>query len=251
MMESTPALPPLIGITGRRADANLIGAPPGFANAPVDIYLEEYAASIRHAGGMPVHIPLEVDAAKLIPRIDGLILAGGEDVNPELYGETPGAHTRPGTGLRDSSELALLRAATDEGIPVLGICRGQQLINVAFGGTLIQHLEASDEQEEHFHGELDRSNREQHVSIEPGSILHEIYGDTAKVNSYHHQAVGTLGEGVRVVGRAADGIIEAIEVIGADVLGVQWHPECYSGDPLFERFVDTASHARVRRSQPQ
>lgn len=249
MMESTPAQPPLIGITGRRADAKLIGAPRGFADAPVDIYLEEYASSIRLAGGMPVHIPLEVDAAAMIARIDGLIIAGGEDVDPELYGEARGEHTQPGDGLRDASELALLREATTAGVPVLGICRGHQLINVAFGGTLIQHLEESDEQELHFHGELDRSNREQQVVIEPGSVLHEIYGERTGVNSYHHQAVGTLGEGVRVTARAGDGIVEAIEVPEANVVGVQWHPECYSGDPLFERFVETASKARERRTK--
>lgn len=247
MMHSTPARSPLIGITGRRAVASLIGAPPGFEDAPVDIYLEEYASSARQAGGTPVHIPLEVNAEALVACLDGLILAGGEDVDPQLYGQERGEHTVPGDGLRDRGELALLRAAIELGVPVLGICRGQQLINVAFGGTLIQHLEESEDLQAHFHGHRPRVERVQEVTFEPDSLLHEAYGARIEVNSFHHQAIDQLGDGVRAVGRASDGIVEAIEVEGADVVAVQWHPECFPGDPLFERFVHTAAQARERR----
>ncbi len=243
---SQPA--PLIGITGRRAAAHLIGAPAGFHDAPADIYLEEYASSIRREGGLPVHIPLEIDAEALIQRIDGLIIAGGEDVDPELYGQEREAHTAPGDGLRDQSELALFHAAVAHGVPVLGICRGNQLINVARGGTLVQHLEESEDQLAHFHGDRPRAEQVQEITIDPDSALYDVYGDRALVNSFHHQAVDQLGEGVRVAARASDGVIEAIEVEGAEVIGVQWHPECFAGDPLFARFVTTASHARARRS---
>jgi len=240
---------PLIGITGRRAEARLIGAPAGFHDAPADIYLEEYASSIRREGGLPVHIPLEIDAEALIERIDGLIIAGGEDVDPELYGQQREAHTEPGDGLRDQSELALFQAAVAHGVPVLGICRGNQLINVARGGTLVQHLEESEDQLAHFHGDRPRAEQVQEVVIDPDSALYGVYGERALVNSFHHQAVDRLGEGVRVVARASDGVVEAIEIEGAEVIGVQWHPECFAGDPLFERFVTTAAQARVRRSQ--
>ncbi len=249
MMEPTTPLPPLIGITGRRAAADLIGAPAGFEDAPVDIYLEEYAASARLAGGLPVHIPLEVDATALIEHLDGLILAGGEDVDPELYGQERGEHTTPGDGLRDRAEIALLAAAVEKGVPVLGICRGQQLINVAFGGTLIQHLDGTDNQDEHFHGHRPRRERVQEVTFEPGSVLHQAYGDAIRVNSFHHQAIDAPGTGVRVIGRAQDGVIEAIEVDGTEVIAVQWHPECFAGDPIFDRFVDTAAQARERRTK--
>ena len=248
MTTPEPQSTPLIGITGRRAEARLIGAPAGFHDAPADIYLEEYASSIRREGGLPVHIPLEIDAEALIERLDGLIIAGGEDVDPELYGQAREAHTIPGDGLRDRSELALFHAAVSKGVPVLGICRGNQLINVARGGTLVQHLEESEDQLAHFHGDRPRAEQVQEITIDPDSALYDVYGERALVNSFHHQAVGQLGEGVRAVARASDGVIEAIEVDGADVIGVQWHPECFSGDPLFGRFVTSAAQARARRS---
>lgn len=233
--------PPLIGITGRQARGSLIGSPSGFADAPIDIYLREYAQSVALAGGVAVHIPLETNAVALAERLDGLIIAGGEDVDPRRYGQVPGPHTPIVDPQRDEVELAMLKSAAARGIPVLGVCRGQQLINVAYGGTLIQHLEAGTG-ESHMGTPYPRSYRVHEVSIEPGTVAHSLYGDSTMVNTFHHQAVDRLGEGLAISGRASDGTIESIEVLGAPIIAVQWHPECFSGDPIFEWLVNEASN---------
>ncbi|MBU3994483.1 MAG: gamma-glutamyl-gamma-aminobutyrate hydrolase family protein [Actinobacteria bacterium] len=239
MLDGSTSHPPLIGITGRQSRGNLIGSPDGFADAPIDIYLREYAQSVALAGGIAVHVPLETDAASMIDRLDGLIIAGGEDVDPRLYGQVPGPHTPRVDPLRDETEIALLRAADARGIPVLGVCRGQQLINVAFGGTLIQHLESGD-RESHMSTPYPRAHRVHEVSLTPGTVAHDVYGDLTRVNSYHHQAIDRPGEGVVVTGMSPDGIIEAIEIAGRPIIAVQWHPECFSGDPIFTWLVDRA-----------
>lgn len=238
--------PPLIGITGRQARGSLIGAPSGFVDAPIDIYLREYAQSVARAGGIAVHIPLETDAFALAERLDGLIIAGGEDVDPRRYGQVPGPHTPIVDPQRDEVELAMLESAIARGIPVLGVCRGQQLINVAYGGTLIQHLEPG-AGESHMGTPYPRSHRVHEVSLSPGTVAHTLYGSSAQVNTFHHQAVDRLGDGLVVSGRAPDGIIEAIEVPGAPIIAVQWHPECFSDDPIFGWLVE---HARRHTPLP-
>lgn len=234
---SSPA--PIIGITGRQSRGSLIGSPDGFADTPIDIYLREYAQSVAQAGGIAVHIPLETDAAGIIDRLDGLLIAGGEDVDPRRYGQVPGAHTPRVDPLRDETEISLLRAAADRGLPVLGICRGQQLINVAFGGTLVQHLDPG-HGESHMAAQYPRGYRVHQVAFTEGTVAHQLYGARSSVNSFHHQAVDQPGEGIVVAGVASDGVIEAIEVADRPIVAVQWHPECFGGDPIFDWLIDRA-----------
>ena len=240
---------PFIGLTGRRGVGSMIGAPYGFVDAPLDIYLSEYAASVITAGGLPVHLPMSASPELLATRLDGIIIAGGEDVDPRLYGQAPAPLTGPVDPIRDAFELGLIRAGLAHGIPVLGVCRGLQLINVALGGTLIQHLE-SGTGESHGSYAYPRAHRVHDIAIERGSQMHGIYGDTVRTNSFHHQAVDAPGDGVAVVGRAADGVVEAIEAPDRNIVGVQWHPETLGGDPVFGWLV-TQAHSYRNRHQLQ
>lgn len=234
---------PLIGLTGRKGRGEMMGMPRGFADAALDIYLSEYATSVVQAGGIPVHLSPEAGPA-VVERLDGLIIAGGDDVDSRRYGQAPGPKSGPFDTARDDFEFSVLEAALDRDIPVLGVCRGNQLINVALGGTLVQHLEVGTG-ESHASYAYPRAHRSHEVSIDEGSVIHGLYGPTTRVNSFHHQAVDEPGKGIVVVARAADGVIEGIELSGRPVVGVQWHPECFGGDPIFEWLV-TASQERQR-----
>lgn len=244
---TAPSSGPLVGLTGRRAHAGQLGAPTGFADAPVDAYFAEYARSVALAGGVPLHLPSDADPALLVGVLDALVLSGGDDVDPVRYGAAVGPRTTVIDPLRDAFEVALIGAALDAGLPVLGICRGAQLLNVALGGTLVLDLPVGDGVS-HASYAYPRAHRRHTVHLEPGSLAHALYGATTVVNSFHHQAVDRPGAGVRVTGRADDGVVEAVEVDGMPVFGVQWHPECFGGDPAFDWLVETARH---RRAVPQ
>lgn len=154
------------------------------------------------------------DPAGLADRFDGLLLSGGGDLPPALYGQTPDPRSNPPDPVRDAEELGLLAAFCAARKPVLGICRGIQVINIYFGGTLIQHLDG------HADGVLHQ------VSTEPGSILRALCGPYAAVNSFHHQACDKIGAALRVTAHSiTDGAIEGLEHASLPVLGVQWHPE--------------------------
>lgn len=237
--------PPLIAVTGRANVAAAMGAPYSFASAPLDVYLSEYAHAVSAAGGLPVHLPLGVDD-RVLDHVGGLVLVGGDDVDPRLYGQAPGPHSGLIDPARDAFELRMLRGAIARGIPVLAICRGMQLLNVARGGTLIQHL-AAGEGESHGSHVYPRQTRVHDVVTEAGSILREQYGPAVRVNSFHHQAVDALGEGVVVTARAADGVIEGVEVTGHRVVGVQWHPEVFIEDPIFTWLTDAAASVACRK----
>ena len=189
-----------------------------------------YLQVIERAGAVPVVLPPCVsDLEALIARLDGVCLSGGPDLDPEAYGARDRhAELGPTEPSLDAFELALARAAIERGMPLLGICRGAQAINVACGGTLHQHVPdlrgVSLEHRQSAPGE-----RPAHlVAIEPGTLLARTLGRrVARVNSFHHQAVKRLGRGLRVVARAPDGVVEGIEATdGSFVLGVQWHAEC-------------------------
>ena len=243
-MTTTPA--PVVGLTGRRALAAQLGAPAGFYDAPVDAYFSEYARSVIAAGGLPVHLCLDADPAASVALLDALVVSGGDDVDPVRYGAAVGPRTTVVDPLRDELEVALVEAAIAAGKPVLGICRGAQLINVALGGTLVADLPVG-EGVSHASYAYPRAHRRHGVDLVPGSLAHALYGARTDVNSFHHQAVDRPGRGVRVTGLADDGVTEAIEVDGADVLGVQWHPECFTADPAFAWLVE---RARPSRNQP-
>jgi putative glutamine amidotransferase len=217
---------PLIGITGRAAHdlawcPPLLGARQGYVNA------------IAQAGGIPVVLPPLADPAVVRGMLDGLqgvLLTGGVDVDPGEYGETPHPKLGQVQRERDLSELPLARWAVAEGKPVLGICRGHQVLNVALGGSLYQDIPAQ------IDGSLDHeasirhecwNNLDHGLTLDPDSLLAELLGASyVEVNSLHHQGIKDLAPGLRIVGRAPDGVVEAVEGTGEGfVLGVQCHPE--------------------------
>ncbi len=215
---------------------------------------ETYLRAIQHVGGTPVVIPstvVEEDWDVLTMHLDGLLLSGGGDVDPLLYGEESEPWMGQVDAERDFSELGLVRRWLPSRRPLLAICRGHQVLNVALGGTLYQDIAA------HIPNALDHSyvparpmeHLVHSVTLEAHSMLASVLGGTSfEVNSAHHQAVKALGNGLAVVGRAPDGIVEAIELAGHPFcVGVQWHPEAMvkvadTMWPLFETFVRTAGH---------
>jgi gamma-glutamyl-gamma-aminobutyrate hydrolase PuuD len=226
---------PLIGIT--------MG--PATPESPYVQLRASYAHAIEGAGGLPVLVPpmAPESLAALLERLDGVVLPGGADVDPAEYGEAPHPKTETNPEL-DRLELAVARWAIDSDLPTLGICRGQQLLNVALGGTLIQHLDDHRQPG-------DRTALTQPLTLTRGSRLAEIFGATRiEANTMHHQAVKVLGRGLRAVAWAADGTIEGIESDEHPwLLMVQFHPEELVGfhEPsqrLFTTFVD-ACRARM------
>ena len=234
---------PLIGVTTselRPSSAGTLrrhGEPPHSEMALGMTYLR----AIEEAGGLPVVLPPLGAAEAFLDRLDGLCLSGGPDLDPEAYGALERhaelGPTEPGI---DAFELALARAADARGLPLLGICRGAQALNVARGGTLHQHLPG--------HRQTEPATATTHtVHIEPSTRLERLLGDgVLRVNSFHHQAVDRLGRGLRAVAFAADGTIEAIEAAGPRfLLGVQWHAEGLIAQPrhrtLFGALVEAAA----------
>lgn len=206
-----------------------------------------YLRAIEAVGGMPVVLPPLGDAGVLLDRLDGVCLSGGPDLDPQAYGARE-RHEQlgPTEPDLDAFELALVRAADDRGMPVLGICRGAQALNVARGGTLHQHIRG--------HRQLEPATATTHtVQVEPGTRLDGLLGAAVlRVNSFHHQAVAALGRGLRAVAHAADGTIEAIEASGPRfLLGVQWHAEGLVADErhrsLFAALVAAAAGAQAPR----
>ncbi|MER6737518.1 gamma-glutamyl-gamma-aminobutyrate hydrolase family protein [Streptomyces puniciscabiei] len=180
-----------------------------------------YPRLVQRAGGLAAMLPPDAPerAAATLARLDGLVIAGGPDVDPARYGAEREPRTGPPAPARDAWELALIEAALEAGMPVLGICRGMQLLNVALGGTLVQHLEGHAEVVGVFGGHP--------VKPVPGSLYAGIVPEETTVPTYHHQAVDRLGAGLVPSAHAADGTVEAVE-LPADrgwALGVQWHPE--------------------------
>jgi putative glutamine amidotransferase len=237
-MTDRPAARPLIGLTGRvKRGRDLVGFPTSLGHVEVDVYVSDYARAITAAGGLPVHLPQHVDPAEYTGRLDGLVLSGGADVDPHRYGEPPLAQTGPVEPERDAAELALIDALVAEDRPVLGICRGLQLLNVWAGGTLHQDVPA------HARYDLAASEPFDEVAVTPTSRLGLMYGSSRRVNSLHHQSVDRVADGWLVTARSADGTVEAMEWPGHDVIAVQWHPELLPGattDPLFTWLVDRA-----------
>jgi putative glutamine amidotransferase len=236
---------PVVGLTGRRVRAELLTTAHGFRDAPVDAYFSEYASSVAGAGALPVHVPQGSDVDAFADLLDALVLSGGSDVDPGLYGGV----LMPNVGWidpeRDAFESALLEAMLERGKPVLAICRGAQLLNVVLGGDLIEDLPIG-EGASHASYAYPRAHRRHRVAFDPGSLAHQVYGDEVVVNSFHHQAVRRPGAGVRVTGRADDGVIETIELESGLALGVQWHPECLDADPAFAWLVDACAQRVIR-----
>lgn len=186
-------------------------------------------------------LPCIDTSVEALDHMDALVLTGGGDVDPALYGEA--AHeTVYGIDVhRDRVELALIRRARELGLPVLAICRGMQVLNVALGGSLLQHIEGS-EVGLHAAWEHPVAARVHPVSFVDGSIARSVFGEHLEVNTLHHQALGRLAPGLVCTGRAPDGIIESVEIPGEAVWGMQWHPELLAPqpDPAFAWLVGQA-----------
>ncbi|MEA2422563.1 MAG: putative glutamine amidotransferase [Thermoleophilaceae bacterium] len=201
----------------------------GTWDQPVTLLPRGYADAVQAAGGIALLLAPDDDAAEhpaeLLDRLDGLMLAGGRDIDPLTYGARPDSHAGEPSPERDRFELALVSAALERDMPVLGVCRGMQMLNVACGGTLVQHLEG-DLLARHRHTPGVFSDHD--VTLEPGSLAARAAGaDQIAVRSHHHQALGELGEGLVATGRSPeDGIVEAVELPAKRfALGVLWHPE--------------------------
>jgi putative glutamine amidotransferase len=216
-----------------------------------------YLDAVAAAGGIPVILaPLPARRLEaIIDRLDGVCLSGGPDIEPACYGAPAHPQLGPTEPEVDLFELGLVRAARRRGLPILAICRGMQVLNVARGGTLVQHV--PDLGDEVTHRQATPASQSSHpVAIAAASRLARIAGaDRIDVNSFHHQAIDRLGTGLEPVSWSEDGVIEAVEA-PADVftLGVQWHAECLTERPeqagLFESLVDAAeSHAGFAREK--
>jgi len=198
-----------------------------------------YVRSLINAGLTPLLVPPLIDVDKAgdaLAGAAGLVLTGGEDIHPASYGEAPHAKLEETDQSRDAVELALYRAARERQLPVLAICRGIQLVNVAMGGTLYQDL-PSEHPSTVDH--IDPKGRHA-LRVESGSSLAQAVGSPSSVNSRHHQAVKRLGEGLRAVAWAEDGVIEGAELANGDrswLLAVQWHPEDDVEAGLFAAFA--------------
>ena len=219
--------------------------------------LERYIEPLRRAGALESIMfkkPLgDDDHRALVRRFDGLMLLGGDDVDPVNYGAEASEHVYGADLERDQFEISLLRAAIDEGIPVLGICRGHQVLNVAFGGTLHQHITDRDDLIGHGIPAQDEGAEIHEVLVDDGTRLAEALGGSrAMCSSHHHQAVDDVGRGLKVVARASDGIVEGLELENDDaawLVSVQWHPEETAErdsmqQGLFDRFVAEARRTR-------
>ncbi len=211
----------------------------------------DYLRSLEQAGVVPLALPALAasDAALVLDRLDGLVLSGGDDVDPALYGQEPHPKLRDVDRRRDDFELALVREAIRRDQPLLAICRGQQVLNVALGGTLVQDIPSELGVVEH-DSPGERTDRRHKVAVAAGSRLRAILErDEIAVNSIHHQAVARLGGGLAVSATSsADGVIEGLELPGARfVLAVQWHPESFWNErDSFQRLFD--AHAEACRS---
>ena len=238
---------PLIALTGVPIVAGgVLGWRQG-AVACTTAYLE----ALQRAGAETVILPPipleESDAAERLGRFDGLVLVGGGDVDPVLYGQEPHPETGHISPIRDGFEIPLIRAAIERGTPTLCICRGIQVLNVALGGTLHQHI--SDREELVAHRNTDGTDGVLHeVRLSPGSRVMKALGDVERVQtfSHHHQALDKLGTGLVPVGWAEDDLLEAVELDDGWVLGLQWHAEATAAsDPtqqaVFDALVREAS----------
>ncbi|GAA5021028.1 gamma-glutamyl-gamma-aminobutyrate hydrolase family protein [Kitasatospora paranensis] len=224
---------PLVGITSYLDEAAW-----GVWRQSAALVPQTYVDAVSRAGGTPVLLPPRPGGVdRLLDALDGLVLAGGSDLDPARYGATPDPRTGPPHRARDEREFELLAGALRRDLPVLGVCRGMQLLNVALGGTLIQHLPDGS------HQNPPARFVRQAVHVRPDSLLGAVLGRAAKVSCYHHQAADRLGTGLQAVAWAADETVEALELPDRRfVLGVQWHPETDPDDlRLFEALTAAAA----------
>jgi putative glutamine amidotransferase len=247
----TSATVPIIGISAYCEQARW-----GVWDVDAVVLPRRYADRVAQAGAIPVLLPPMAGVQDALERLDGLVLSGGGDIDPARYGASAGPHTTSVNPERDAAELALLEAALGRGLPVLGICRGLQLINTALGGSLHQHLPDVVGTQEH----APRAGAfgDHDVTIAPGSRLAAIIGASGPghpvpVPTHHHQGIDRLGAGLTALAWTADGTIEAAELDPGQspfVLAVQWHPEAGEDLSLF-RALAVAAAGSVPAAGPQ
>ncbi len=228
---------PVIGITSYVEPASWAA----WRDVPAALVPHSYVRQVHEAGGLAVVVPPlpadadETDAREVLARLDGLILAGGVDVEPSRYDRLPHPTIQPARPDRDTSELLIARVTAADDVAVLGVCRGMQIMAVAAGGTLEQHL--PDRLGHTGHSPGPGRYGEHPVELAPGSRVHAILGDRATVPTYHHQGVESA-PGYESVGWSTDGVLEAFEDPGARFrIAVQWHPEAGSDPRLFQALV--------------
>ncbi len=231
----------IVALTGRRLGRSDKWPYSGAAALPYS-----YVDAVLRAGGQPVIVNDARDPKDLLARVDALVLTGGPDVDPARYGETAHPSVYGVDSADDDFECALAEAALVRSVPTLAICRGIQVLNVARGGTLHQHIPDDPGVPRHGEPGVAGGARQHEVTLDADSLIAEVM-DTTRVTAscHHHQAIAHLGDGLRVVGRAADGIVEALELDGAFLLAVQWHPEDTAADDrsqqrLFDALVNRA-----------
>ena len=230
---------PVIGITTYAQEATWEGWTEPAAFTPL-----AYVRAVEQSGGRALLVPPCDDAIEeTLDVLDGIIFSGGGDLDPEMYGADAHPETKEVTRERDTAELALLQAALGRDMPVLAVCRGSQVLNVARGGDLVQHLPEIVGHDRHRHTEPVMADHE--VTVEVESKLGSILGARAPVKSSHHQGFGRLGEGLREAAWAEDGTVEALEDPSHRfALGVLWHPEEGEDFALFKALVDEAAEYR-------
>ena len=230
---------PVIGLCAVRERAKW-----SFWDQTAHLVAHSYVRAVHDAGGVAVILPIDTRApARLAPLLDGLLLIGGADVDPGSYGVERLPETESTYPERDAFEIEMIQRALERDLPVFGICRGMQILNVAFGGTLLQDLTGPDGQNIHRRRIGGFEGSENHVALEEGSLVARAAGEGVHVaRCHHHQAIHTLGQGLAVTGRALeDGLPEAIEAEdGRWILGVQWHPEAEDKSAIVHAFVAAA-----------
>lgn len=239
---------PIIGICAVRERARW-----AFWDQQAHLVADSYVSAVQRSPAIAILLPVDPRApSQLLDRIDGLLLIGGADIDPQSYGQAREPSTESIYPQRDEFELAMLQGALGRELPILGICRGMQVLNIALGGTLQQDLVAPDGTHPHRRVVGSFECNEHEVQLEPDSLAASAAGEQVHVaRCHHHQAVADLGQGLRITGRAADGVIEAIETAdGSWVLGVQWHPEADDKSRLFSALADAArAYADRKRAE--
>lgn len=239
---------PLIGITGRTFRLQMVNnTSERFGDRLINSFFSDFDRCVAGVGGIPVNLPFVSSSTGVIDRLDGLLVTGGQDVHPSRWGGTraidPDADPRVTFDAidaeRDQYEAQLICDALAARIPILGVCRGHQLLNVVFGGTLIEDIQETSIVHSSQHAAPYGGDEGHIVEFAPGSVGREVYGARTTTNSWHHQSVATPGLGLVITGRTADGIAEMIESPSRLAVGVQWHPEWQVGaDPIFDWFID-------------
>jgi gamma-glutamyl-gamma-aminobutyrate hydrolase PuuD len=211
-----------------------------------------YSEHLRRSGAIPVFVPVGGPAdewRQLIDVLDGVLLGGGADVEPHRYGQPPHHAAGPFDSTRDAAEAALVEAVLESGKPVFGICRGLQVLNVVMGGSLFQHV--PDVVGTHSHNPTRGAFATHPVHVAADSALHGVIGSSVIVPTYHHQAVDAVAPGLQAVAWTEDGVIEAVEDVGGQIVAVQWHPETDAPNELFEHFVGRCEeHRRFADAYP-